>query len=317
MPEKMLTLTVPLEHAGNRIDKVLRELHPEISRAQWQRLVREKVVAISGQPIRSNHKVSGGEIITAVLPPPVASDITPQNIPLDILYEDDDLMAINKAPHLVMHPAVGNWDNTLANAIIYHRPDVLDVGGERRPGMVHRLDKNTSGVVLVAKNNYAHNYIVDQFKKRTIKKVYKALVDGILKPEKALVDAPLGRNPENRKRMTVIEPGRTAHAQPSQTYYEATDYFHKHTYVTCYPVTGRTHQIRVHLAYVGFPIVGDYIYGRTKFSVDIDRHFLHAAQISFERPSDGERLTIDSPLTPQLQTVLDRLRGIEPAVSEE
>ncbi len=309
MPEKMLTLTVPLESAGDRIDKVLRQLHPEISRSQWQRLVRDKDVTINGQPIRANHKVAGGEIITAVLPPPVPSDIEPQNIPLDILYEDDDLMAINKPPNLVMHPAVGHWDNTLANAIIYHRPNVLNVGGERRPGMVHRLDKNTSGVVLVAKNDYAHNFIVNQFKKREIKKVYKALVDGLLKPEKALVDAPLGRDPENRKRMTVIEPGRNAMSQASQTSYEATEYFKQHTFVTCYPITGRTHQIRVHLAYVGYPIVGDYVYGRTKFTIPIDRHYLHAAQISFHRPSDNQFITIESPLTPQLQTILDTLRA--------
>lgn len=309
MSEKMLTLTVPLEYAGDRIDRVLRELHPDLSRSQWQRLVREKEVAISGQPVRANYKVSGGEIITAVLPPPVASNIEPQDIPLDILYEDDDLMAINKPPHLVMHPAVGNWDNTLANAIIFHRPDVLNVGGQRRPGMVHRLDKNTSGVVLVAKNDYAHNFIVDQFRARTIKKVYKALVDGRVRPEKALIDAPLGRDPENRKRMTVIEPGRNAVSQPSQTHFEVTEMFDKHTLVTCYPITGRTHQIRVHLAYIGYPIVGDYIYGRTKFSVPIKRHFLHAAQISFERPSDHERMTIESPLTEELQKVLKNLRG--------
>jgi len=209
---------------------------------------------------------------------------------------------------MVMHPAIGHPTGTLANAVVYHWPNVLEIGGERRPGMVHRLDKETSGVVLVAKNDFALNHLIDQFKDRTIKKVYLALVEGHISPKKALIDAPLGRNPVDRKRMAVIEPGRSATSQPSQTRYAITETFEQHSLVTCYPVTGRTHQIRVHLAYIGYPIVGDHIYGRKKKSVPIKRHFLHAKQITFKRPSDNKELTLEAPLAPELEAVLESLR---------
>ena len=308
MQEKIHHFIIPQEYAGERLDRVLRELHPNLSRAQWQRLVREGNVTRKGAAVKANYKVEGNEEFRALIPPPDPSDLVPEDIALDVVYEDEDLIAINKPAYLVMHPAIGHPTGTLANAVVYHWPDVLSVGGERRPGMVHRLDKETSGIVLVAKNDYALNYLVDQFKARTTKKVYSALVDGHIKPERALIDAPLGRDPQDRKRMTVIEPGRSATSQPSQTRYELTESFAKHSLVTCYPVTGRTHQIRVHLAYIGFPIVGDHIYGRRNKSVEIKRHFLHAKQITFKRPSDEKELTLKAPLAPELETVLGSLR---------
>ena len=309
MQGKILNFTIPDDYAGERLDRVLRDLHPTLSRAQWQRLVREGNVTRLGGVVKANYKVEGNEEIRAIIPPPEPTDLVPENIPLDVVYEDDDLIAVNKPAYLVMHPAIGHPTGTLANAVVYHWPDVLSVGGERRPGMVHRLDKETSGIVLVAKNDFALNYLVDQFKARTTKKVYLALVDGHIKPERALIDAPLGRDPKDRKRMAVIEPGRTsATSQPSQTRYELTETFDKHSLVTCYPITGRTHQIRVHLAYVGFPIVGDHIYGRRNKSVEIKRHFLHAKQITFKRPSDEKELTLKAPLASELEDVLAALR---------
>lgn len=302
-----LTLMVPSYIVDLRLDKILRDLHPDLSRAQWQRLLRQGQVLIDGQAARANYKVKGGEQIIAVIPPPIDTDLIPENIPLNIVYEDDDMLAIDKPAGIVMHPAVGHPTGTIANAVVYHYPDVLDVGGERRPGLVHRLDKDTSGVVLIAKNDRALNHLVDQFKERTIKKVYLALVEGQIKPEKALIDAPLGRNPADRKRMAVIQPGKNLIAQASQTRYEATEYFDQHSLVTCYPITGRTHQIRVHLAYINYPIVGDRIYGHRKQTLPLKRHFLHAHQIHFRRPHDNEPIDLTVPLPAELQTILDQL----------
>ncbi len=311
MQGKILNFTIPADYAGERLDRVLRDLHPTMSRAQWQRLVREGHVTRLGATIKANYKVMGDEEIRALIPPPEPTDLVPENIELDLVYEDDDLIAVNKPAYLVMHPAIGHPTGTLANAVVYHWPDVLSVGGERRPGLVHRLDKETSGIVLVAKNDYALNYLVSQFKARTTKKVYTALVDGRIRPERAMIDAPLGRDPKDRKRMMVIEPGRSATSQPSQTRYELTEQFERHSLVTCYPITGRTHQIRVHLAYTGFPIVGDHIYGRRNKSLEIKRHFLHAKQITFKRPSDEKELTLKAPLAPELETVLEELRRVQ------
>ena len=308
MEGKILHFNIPADYAGDRLDRILRDLYPELSRAGWQRLIREGHVTKQGAVVRANYKATGDEEIRVIIPPPEPTEIVPEDIPLDIVYEDEDLIAVNKPAYLVMHPAVGHPTGTLANAVVYHWPDVLSVGGERRPGMVHRLDKETSGVVLVAKNDRALNYMIDQFKARTTKKVYLALVEGHIKPERALIDAPLGRDPVERKRMAVIEPGRSVTSQPSQTRYELTETFANHSLVTCYPVTGRTHQIRVHLAYIGFPIVGDHIYGRKKKSVEIKRHFLHAKQLTFKRPSDGKEMTLEAPLAPELAEILEILR---------
>ncbi|MDJ0756114.1 MAG: RluA family pseudouridine synthase [Ardenticatenaceae bacterium] len=305
---KKIVLTIPNIIAGMRLDKALRDIHPKLSRAQWQRLIRQGNVYLRDEIVRANYKVSGGEEIVALLPPPTPSDLIPENIPLDVIYEDQDMLAINKAAGIVMHPAVGHESGTVANAIVYHYPHVLDVGGERRPGLVHRLDKNTSGVVLIAKHDRALNHLVGQFKDRTIKKVYLALVDGRIKPEKALIDAPIGRNPADRKRMTVIEPGTHYASQPSKTRYEAREFFANHTLVTCYPITGRTHQIRVHLSFINYPIVGDHIYGRRKPTVNLWRQFLHAHEIHFRRPSDNKPVELKVPLPTELEQVLSQLR---------
>ncbi|MEM7797566.1 MAG: RluA family pseudouridine synthase [Chloroflexota bacterium] len=317
MNGEIIIIQLPEEMSGYRLDKALRILYPELSRSQWQRLVRSGEVTMKGAPVRANYKVVGGETVRAHMPPPEPSDIIPEDIPLDLIYEDDDMMAINKPAGLVMHPAVGHLSGTLANAVVFHYPDVLDVGGVRRPGLVHRLDKDTSGVVLVAKNDRALNYLISQFKDRTVKKVYMALVDGHISPERALIDAPIGRNPDERKRMAVLEPGRTASVQPSQTRYELTEMFDEHSLVTCYPVTGRTHQIRVHLAYIGYPIVGDYIYGRRRPSIRLGRHFLHASRITFKRASDEMELTLEAPLPANLQQALSTLRENTPTIEDE
>lgn len=298
---------LPPEVAGERLDKALSLAQPDISRAQWQRLIAEGQVTVDNTAAKPKFKVQGGESIMAALPPTAETDLIPEDIPLDILYEDDDLLGINKPAGMVVHPAVGNESGTLVNAVLHYCPDVLDVGGERRPGIIHRLDKETSGVILVAKNDRALAYLQAQFKARTTKKTYLALVEGQIKPERALIDAPIGRDPKQRKRMTVIPENSSATSRPAQTRYDTAVDYNGYTLVACHPLTGRTHQIRVHLAYIGYPIVGDTIYGRRKPSLPLKRHFLHAAALTFRRPSDESEQTIQAPLPPELQAVLDRL----------
>jgi 23S rRNA pseudouridine1911/1915/1917 synthase len=305
-----LSLTLPPDLQGERLDKALSTLYPDLSRAQWQRLMADEMVRLNDDTaVKPNQKVRGGEIITATLPPTSETNLIAEDIALDILYEDDDLLAINKPAGMVVHPAVGNETGTLVHAVLHHCPDVLDVGGERRPGIVHRLDKETSGVILVAKHDRALNYLQAQFKERTTQKTYLALVEGQIKPERALIDAPIGRDPKQRKLMAVIPEGRrsSATSRPAQTRYDTAVAYPHHTLVQCSPLTGRTHQIRVHLAYIGHPIVGDTVYGRRKPTLPLNRHFLHAASLTFRRPSDEQELTINAPLPPELQQLLNQL----------
>lgn len=305
---------ITLETIGERIDKALAVAHPEYSRAQWQRLIKDGQVLLQGKPVKSSFVIAKREVVAAVLPEIVEAEIVAEAIPLDIRYEDEDLILINKPAGMVVHPAAGHDSGTLVNAVLAHCPDLAGVGGEKRPGIVHRLDKDTSGLILVAKNDKAMRFLQAQFRKRTIGKKYVALVDGVINPSSALIDAPLGRDPRNRKRMSVIAPSagggrRSARGRESQTEYHTLRVFEEFTLLDCLLYTGRTHQIRVHLAYVGFPIVGDSVYGRRKqnMTIKLKRHFLHAAELRFKRPSDGEELTFTAELPPELQKVLDSL----------
>lgn len=310
MNNREIQLTIPAEMSGERLDRALALLYPDLSRAQWQRLIAEELVTVNNTAVKAKLKVVGGEAIMALLPPVAATDLLAEDIPLDILYEDDDLLAINKPAGMVVHPAVGNESGTLVNAVLHYCPDVLDVGGERRPGIVHRLDKETSGVILVAKNDRALTHLQAQFKARTTQKTYLALVEGQIKPDRALIDAPIGRDRKQRKMMAVIPTGSSsAKSRPAQTRYDTAVDYGTHSLVRCYPLTGRTHQIRVHLAYIGYPIIGDTIYGRRKQRLHLDRHFLHAATLTFQRPADDTPQTITAPLPPDLQQILDKLES--------
>lgn len=293
---------------GDRLDRALAEIYPDLSRMQWQRLIKDGAVTINGRSPKASLRLTGDEVITAVLPEVVEIGLIPGNIPLDIRYEDDDILLINKPAGIVVHPSVGHETGTLVNALLYYYPALAGTDLTLRPGVVHRLDKYTSGLLIMAKNENALHYMQAQFKARTIKKRYVALVEGKIKPEAALIDAPLGRDPKQRKKMAVIPPNSPATARESQTKYETAVAYNNFTLVNCYPITGRTHQIRVHLAYIGYPIVCDHIYGRRKASFpDLKRHFLHAAQISFKRPFDGEELTFTAELPPELQAIIDQL----------
>lgn len=301
-------LELTLDASGERIDKALAEAYPDLSRSQWQQLIAEGLVTVGEETVKASLRLEGGERVRATLPDVVESELLAQEIPLAIVYEDSDILAINKTAGMVVHPAPGHEAGTLVNAILGYCDDLEGVGGERRPGIVHRLDKETSGLILVAKNDMALRHLQRQFKRRTVSKTYLALVDGHIQPPQALIDAPIGRDPQHRKRMTVIGPGSSARSRAAQTEYELLETFERFSLVACYPRTGRTHQIRVHLAFAGYPIVGDSIYGRRKQQLALERHFLHAWRLTFRRPSDDQEITLEAPLPPELADMLDRLR---------
>ena len=293
-----------LNAPGERLDKVLTEHLPTLSRTQIQRLLKEEQILVNGRPAKANLRLDGGEEVIVTLPEPEETELLPEAIPLDIRYEDDDMIIINKPAGMVVHPAVGHGSGTLVNAILAHCPDLPGIGGEKRPGIVHRLDKDTSGLIVIAKNEQALRHLQAQFKERTVGKQYIALVDGQVQPSTALIDAPIGRDPRQRKKMAVIPFGGSARTRPAQTQYDTITGYDDYSLLRCELFTGRTHQIRVHLAYLGFPIVGDKVYGRRKPSLPLDRHFLHAAILRLKRPSDNEELTIQAELPAELEAVL-------------
>jgi 23S rRNA pseudouridine1911/1915/1917 synthase len=297
--------------AGGRLDVVLAEQLPELSRTQWQRLIKDGLVLVDGERAKASQRLEGTEVIEAKIPQPKESDLAAENLPLDIRYEDEDIVVVNKPAGMVVHPGPGHSSGTMVNALLAHIPHLQGIGDTKRPGIVHRLDKDTSGLILAAKNDRALRHLQSQFKKRAIEKRYLALVDGLIQPAAALIDAPIGRDPKQRKRMAVISQdgtqGNSARSRQAQTRYLTLQRFENHSLLECAPVTGRTHQIRVHLAFVGFPIVGDKVYGRRKPSLILERHFLHASQITFRRPADDAILSISADLPVDLQTAIDQL----------
>jgi 23S rRNA pseudouridine1911/1915/1917 synthase len=257
---------------------------------------------------KASQRLAGGEHYTLLLPEDKQVDLLPESLELDIIYEDDDLILLNKSAGMVVHPSVGHERGTLINAVLAHCPDLPGIAGEKRPGVVHRLDKDTSGLILVAKNDKALRFLQRQFQERTIKKTYLALVEGQISAVVFRIEAPIGRDPKQRKRMAVVAPESSATSREAQTEIRLLSIYEKYSLVECHPLTGRTHQIRVHLAFAGHPIVGDTVYGRRKQLDKLDRHFLHAAGLGFSRPSDGKRLDFTVPLPPELQDLLDKLQ---------
>ncbi len=310
MSGQPIEIVLTLDYPGERLDKALTRAMPQLSRMQWQRLIEEGMVRLGERPLtKASLKLEGGEQVTAILPEVQPTDLLPEDIPLDVRYEDSDILVINKPAGMVVHPGTGHYTGTLANAVLHRCPDIQGVGGEMRPGIVHRLDKQTSGLIVVAKNDQALWYVQKQFKKRTVKKKYLALVEGQLQPPAALIDAPIGRDPTQRKKMAVIRPN-TSHSlygRPAQTQYRTLAAYDDFTYIECDLLTGRTHQIRVHMAYIKHPIVGDTIYGRRQRKFDLYRYFLHAAELTLQRPSDEQELTLQAELPPELQTILNYL----------
>ena len=293
-----MTLTFRVDEAGERLDTFLAQRCPDLSRSRIQALTAEGCVTVDGAPAKPAARLREGQTVSLVVPPPVPSSLVPQAMDLHVVHEDSDLLVIDKPAGLVTHPAPGHPDHTLANAVLAHCPDLEGVGGEIRPGLVHRLDKDTSGLIVVAKNDTAQAGLSAQFKDRTVSKAYLAAVTGHPDPERAIIDAPIGRHPRSRTRMAVVSTGRGA-----VTEYDVLRHLRGYSLVEARPRTGRTHQIRVHLASVGHPVAGDATYGRP--APGLDRHFLHAHRLAFDHPRTGHRLELESPLPKDLQAFLD------------
>ena len=294
---KKLEFTVA--RPGERLDKYIAE-QCQISRSYAQKLIDDGQVAVNGHAAKASQKLNAGDRIVASIPPPSPISLAPEDIPLKVIYEDKDLIVIDKPAGLLVHPAAGQYTGTLVNAILARCPDLGEINGSIRPGIVHRLDKNTSGLMMVAKNEAAQRSLSRQIKQRSIKKVYLALVLGHLSPERGAIDAPIGRHPGDRKRMAVVSGGREA-----RTGYKVLKYFDDYTLVEAMPETGRTHQIRVHFAAIGHSILGDHIYG--KRSPLLGRQFLHAHRLGFKLPSSGEFVEFGAELPPDLEEVLKQL----------
>jgi 23S rRNA pseudouridine1911/1915/1917 synthase len=292
---------------GFRLDLFLVEHLPEMSRSRLQGLIRDGFVRVADEVVtKSGTPLEDGQPVELRIPPPQPSGIVAEEIPLQIVYETRDLMVVNKPAGMVVHPAVGHSSGTLVNAALAHAPDIEGIGGEQRPGVVHRLDKETSGLILLAKNDSTHRWLQDQFRLRKVKKVYLALVDGLPPTPSGIVDAPVGRDPSHRKKMAVVPINR---GREASTEYHTLERFDQHTLIEAHPLTGRTHQIRLHMAFLGCPIVGDTLYGHKKSSVPLKRHFLHAARLTIQLPGESETRTFEAPLPPELEAVLAEIRG--------
>lgn len=305
MTERIVTLR--FESAiPQRLDKFLTAQLPEFSRSRIQNLIANGCVDVNGRPARkAGQPLEAGFTLTVRIPPAAPSGLLPETIPLDILFENDDLLVVNKPAGMVVHPAAGHASGTLVNAVLGYAPDLEGIGGEERPGVVHRLDKQTSGLILLAKNERAHRWLQDQFRRRNVEKTYLALVDGRPPTPSGRVEAPIGRDPKNRKRMAIVPPGKGREAVSE---YKTLEEFDKHTLLEFRPHTGRTHQIRLHCAFLKCPIVGDEVYGRKTPTLDIGRHFLHAWRLNILLPNEKEPRTFEAPLPEELENVLRFLR---------
>lgn len=289
-----------------RLDKYLTSRLPEFSRARIQGLIMDGFVEVDGIPAKKGGvKLEGGERLRVRIPPPQPVGLVPEPIPLSVIFENNDLLVVNKPAGMVVHPAAGHDTGTLVHAVLGYDPDLEGIGGEERPGLVHRLDKDTSGLITIAKNERAHRWLVEQFKERRVEKTYLALVDGKPPTPIGRIEAPIGRDPRDRKKMAVVklEKGRQAISE-----YKTLENFPRHTLLEFHPHTGRTHQIRLHCAFLGCPIVADTTYGHRKPSLELNRHFLHAWRLKITLPGEEKPRLFEAPLPHELTQVLEALR---------
>jgi 23S rRNA pseudouridine1911/1915/1917 synthase len=289
-----------VDTSGVRLDKFVGERCPELSRTHAQKLIGDGFINVNGEGARASLKLEPGDKVDIVVPAPESSPLTPEEIPLNILYEDDNLLVIDKPAGLTVHPAPGHPGHTLVNALLAYLPEIAKDGDPLRPGIVHRLDKDTSGLIIVAKNRVSQADLSEQFKSRRVKKTYHVLVRGKLTPERGIIEASIGRDPRQRQRMAVVTRGREARSE-----YRVEKYFNGYTLLEVTPETGRTHQRRVHLAAIGFPVVGDATYGVK--SPHLSRQFLHAGRLGFYLPSTGEYVEFTSELPPDLEQALNKI----------
>ena len=296
--------------AGERLDAFLARSELGLSRSAAQKLMEEGCVTLMGKPGRKNDRLNVGDIVEVTIPEPREVDVAPTEMPLDIVYEDQDVVVINKPKGLVVHPAAGHQDDTLVNGLLYAMGDSLSgINGELRPGIVHRIDKDTSGLLAVAKNDLAHTVLASQLKDHTMARTYEAIVCGTLKEDSGTVDAPIGRHPTDRKKMCVTE----RNSKPAVTHWEVIRRYRGYTHIRCRLETGRTHQIRVHMAYLGHPILGDTVYGRKKAELGQDSQCLHAGALCFRHPRDGRPVMVFAPLPEYFCQVLEKLEKNMPS----
>ena len=293
-----------VDRPGIRLDRYVSGECGELSRSYARKLIDQGHVTVNGEVVKASHKLDVGDGVSVTIPPPAPSPLAAEAIPLTIVYEDSDLLVVDKPAGLTVHPAPGHPSHTLVNAVLAYCPDILAIDGSQRPGIVHRLDKDTSGLMLVAKNHAAHLNLSQQLSARSIVRRYKVLVRGRLSPERGAIEAPIGRDPRHRQRMAVVSRGR-----PACTRYRVLGYPGEFTLLEATLETGRTHQIRVHLSAIGYPVVGDTVYGtRSPF---LGRQFVHAHRLRFQLPSTGEIVELSSELPPDLEGALRHISGTE------
>jgi 23S rRNA pseudouridine1911/1915/1917 synthase len=292
--------------AGSRLDRYLSEQNQELSRSYLQKLINEKRVLVNGITVKSSYRLKERDQICLIIPPPEEMEIKPVEMELDIIYEDNDIIVVNKPAGLVVHPVPGNRDNTLVNGLLAHTDELSGINGVKRPGIVHRLDKDTSGSLVVAKNDRSHRELVKQFKERKTKKIYQALVKGNITCEEGKIDAPIGRNPKQRKKMAVVG----SNSKNAVTYFKVLERLAGYTFVEVRLLTGRTHQIRVHFAYIGHPILGDTKYSKNRDELGVKRQLLHAYQLGFFHPRKGEWMEFTSPLPDDFMEILNLLHTL-------
>lgn len=287
-----------------RIDKCLAELIDSLSRSFIQKLIKENAVSVNGVAVKGSYRVKADDKVSFCLPEAVEPEIEAENIPLDILFEDKDVIVVNKPKGMVVHPAAGHYTGTLVNALLYHCGNELSgINGVMRPGIVHRIDMDTTGSVIACKNDAAHNCIAEQLKEHSITRCYRAICHGVLKEEEGTVDKPIGRHPTDRKKMSVNE----KNGKRAVTHYRVLKRFDKYTYIECVLETGRTHQIRVHMASIGHPLLGDEVYSERKSPFKLQGQTLHAMTLGFRHPSTGEYIEIDAPLPEYFKHLLEIL----------
>ena len=302
MDENYICITA--EESGERIDALLARSLPSLSRSQVQKLLEQGMVTLNGRALKKNFRCSAGETYEVLLPEPDDLPLIPQNIPLDVVYEDGDLIVINKPRGLVVHPAPGHPDGTLVNALLYHCGDSLSgIGGQRRPGIVHRIDKDTSGLLIVAKNDFAHQGLSAQLADHSLCREYEALVRGNFKQDCGTIDKPIGRHPIDRKRMAVTD----KNSKPAVTHWQLLASYRGYSHILCRLETGRTHQIRVHMASIGHPLLGDFTYGAPSPEKGLVGQCLHARRLRFVHPRTGEHVLLETELPAYFTDVLSRL----------
>lgn len=301
-----LQFCIEEEQSGERIDKFLSSVLPDLSRSYIQKLIKDGQVTVDDTVVKANYKLSNGELVNVEEPELKEPDIVAENIPLDILYEDADLLIVNKPKGMVVHPSAGHYSGTLVNALMHYCKDELSgINGVMRPGIVHRIDMDTTGSLIVCKNDFSHNHIAEQLKEHSITRIYHAIVHGVLKENEGTINGAVGRHPVDRKKMSINE----KNGKPAVTHYKVLQRFQNFTYIQCQLETGRTHQIRVHMASIGHPLLGDTVYGPSKANGKLQGQTLHAKTIGIQHPRTGNYLEIEAPLPEYFIKLLYKLQN--------